>query len=194
MYKFVINELKFSEKVVLKDIHLELNKGETLCILGPSGCGKTTLLNLMAGIKQTSNFSGSGWQGQTPEIAYLFQEPRLLPWRTVLQNLCLIEPNTEKVYELLKQVGLVQYADYYPAALSLGMERRVALVRCLLLSPELVLMDEALASLDESTAAEMRKLIKQLICDNPGKSLIYVTHDKRDAQELADQILVLNSH
>ncbi|EAR62112.1 ABC transporter ATP-binding protein [Neptuniibacter caesariensis] len=194
MYKFVINKLKFAEKVVLKDIQVELDKGETLCILGPSGCGKTTLLNVMAGINQTSDFSGSGWQGQPPDIAYLFQEPRLLPWRTVLQNLCLIEPNTKKVFELLHKVGLDQYADYYPAALSLGMERRVALVRCLLLSPEIVLMDEALASLDESTAAEMRKLIKQLICDHPGKSLIYVTHDKRDAQELADQIMILNSH
>ena len=194
MYKFVINKLKFAEKVVLKDIQVELDKGETLCILGPSGCGKTTLLNVMAGINQTSDFSGSGWQGQTPDIAYLFQEPRLLPWRTVLQNLCLIEPNTKKVFKLLHKVGLDQYADYYPAALSLGMERRVALVRCLLLSPEIVLMDEALASLDESTAAEMRKLIKQLICDHPGKSLIYVTHDKRDAQELADQIMILNGH
>ncbi len=110
-----------------------------------------------------------------------------------MQNLLLVEPDKEVVLNLLEEVKLQDYVDYYPAKISLGMARRVALVRCLLLKPELVLMDEPLTSLDLPTAREMRVLIKRLVCDHPTRSMLYVTHDLDEALELGDSVSVLGN-
>ncbi|BBB30445.1 ABC transporter ATP-binding protein [Neptunomonas japonica] len=199
MFEFTVEGLELSDKKILAALNIKLNPGETHCLLGPSGSGKTSLLNVMAGLQQESivkNVKGESqnlWSQRKPDIGYLFQQPRLLPWRTITQNLLLVEPNKEIVMHRLSEVRLQDYADYYPAKISLGMARRVALARCLLLKPELVLMDEPLTSLDLPTAREMRKLIKRLVCGHPTRSMIYVTHNLDEALELGDTVSVLGN-
>jgi len=105
----------------------------------------------------------------------------------------LIEPDELKVRSMLKAVYLDDYADYYPTRISLGMARRASLARCLLLNPDLVLMDEPLVSLDAPTAQQMRQLIQKLICKDEHKCLIYVTHDLAEALEIGDEIIVLGN-
>ncbi len=201
MFEFHLEGLELSDQKILGALNFRLNPGETHCVLGPSGSGKTSLLNVMAGLKQentATKIKGESqhrnqWLQRKPDIGYLFQQPRLLPWRTILQNLQLVEPDKETVLRMLGEVRLQDYADYYPAKISLGMARRVALARCLLLKPELVLMDEPLTSLDPPTAREMRRLIKRLVCDHPTRSMIYVTHNLEEALELGDTVSVLGN-
>jgi len=177
------------DKPILGEISFNFAPGENLCLLGPSGCGKTTLLNAIAGLDRGAKHSV--WQGKVPTLAYMFQQPRLLPWRTVLDNLLLVNPDSEKVLSLLHEVGLAEAADQFPTRLSLGMARRVALVRSLLLSPDLILMDEPLVSLDPVTARQMRELIERLVVHHPKRNLLYVTHDLDEALRIGDRILVL---
>lgn len=196
MFEFIVEGLELSDHKILGALNIKLTPGETHCLLGPSGSGKTSLLNVMAGLQQENRVASENryqnqWGQRKPDIGYLFQQPRLLPWRTVMQNLQLVEPDKEVVLRMLDEVRLQGYADYYPAKISLGMARRVALARCLLLKPELVLMDEPLTSLDLPTAREMRRLIKRLVCDHPTRSMIYVTHDLDEALELGDTVSVL---
>ncbi|SFG09834.1 ABC transporter ATP-binding protein [Neptunomonas qingdaonensis] len=203
MFEFNLEGLELSDQKILAALNFKLNPGETHCLLGPSGSGKTSLLNVMAGLKQDNTVTSTKgeskhqhhnqWLPRKPDIGYLFQQPRLLPWRTILQNLQLVEPDKETVLRMLGEVRLQDYADYYPAKISLGMARRVALARCLLLKPELVLMDEPLTSLDPPTAREMRRLIKRLVCDHPTRSMIYVTHNLEEALELGDTVSVLGN-
>lgn len=185
-----VSGLSYADRVILAPIRLQLELGETLCILGPSGCGKTTLLSVMAGLNAQGEIC---WKSFQPEIGYLFQQPRLLPWRTLKQNLLLVEPDENRVLMMLDAVNLRDYADYYPTRISLGMARRAALARCLLLQPDLVLMDEPLVSLDPPTARQMRELIKTLLRNDPERCLIYVTHDLDEALEMGDRIVVLGN-
>lgn len=179
----------FGNKQVLSSIDLSLESGSSLCIVGPSGCGKTTLLNALSDL---NGAKGSvTWKSNAPEVGYLFQQPRLLPWRTLKQNLMLVEADEGKVLTMLDAVNLNEYADYFPTRISLGMARRASLARCLLLNPDLVLMDEPLVSLDSPTAQQMRQLIQKLICEDEHKCLIYVTHDLDEALEIGDKIAVL---
>lgn len=188
VYKFKSGKISYGDETILEPIALELKAGSTVAILGSSGCGKTTLLNRLAGLSQRNELC---WDRDGIDIGYLFQEPRLLPWRTVYQNLALIEPKKDKVEAILKAVKLEGYGDHYPSQISLGMARRVSLARCLLLDPEVVLMDEPLTSLDMSTSEEMRELISHLVCENPKRCMIYVTHDLDEALALADEVVVL---
>ena len=191
MIEFLVNGRSFGTKQVLASIEVTLKQGRSLCIVGPSGCGKTTLLNALSGLE--GGDKAVSWKNSTPEIGYLFQQPRLLPWRTLKQNLMLVEANESKVLSMLDAVNLKEYADYFPTRISLGMARRASLARCLLLNPDLVLMDEPLVSLDSPTAQQMRQLIQKLICEDPQKNLIYVTHDLEEALEIGDQIIVLGN-
>lgn len=186
MYEMQLDEIVLGSRAILSRLNLSLCEGEVLCILGPSGCGKTTILNELAGLGATAP-----WQNNQPEVGYLFQEPRLLPWRTLKQNLMIVHPDGERVMSILKSVKLERYADYYPSQISLGMARRAALARCLLCEPDIVLMDEPLASLDMQTAHEMLVLISDLVGKDPRRSMIYVTHDPDEALAIGDQIAVL---
>jgi len=149
---------------VFSGLSLTLNAGEFVCLVGPSGCGKSTLLNLAAGLDR--DFDGSiefGGDGTPHRIAYVFQEPRLLPWRTVRQNIDLALPPQETdpqlVDHLLEVMELSGVQHQYPERLSLGMSRRVALVRAFAIKPTLLIMDEPFVSLDAPIARRIRELL-----------------------------------
>ncbi len=169
---------------ILAPMSLKVAPGDHICLLGPSGIGKTTLLNRLAGLER-------GQPRPTLRIGYLFQEHRLLPWRTLRDNLRLVGVGRDQVKPLLARVGLEQAADRYPDQLSLGMARRAALARCLAMRPDLLLLDEPFASLDPHRADELKGLIRMLLKQFPAMAMICVTHEARDAEALANRIWYL---
>ena len=178
---------------VLGSIDLTLGAREIVALVGPSGCGKTTLLRIIGGLD--AEFQGTlEWRGATmPRIGTVFQEPRLLPWRTVRQNLLLAQP-TERpdiVDHLLRTLDLAPFSDAFPHTLSLGMARRVAIARAFAIEPELVLLDEPFVSLDPEMAARSRELLLSAWRERPTAALL-VTHDRAEAASLADRILLLS--
>jgi NitT/TauT family transport system ATP-binding protein len=180
----------------ITDLRLDLKPGEFVCLVGPSGCGKTTLLNLIAGLDR--EFDGDialSAQYEQPRIGYVFQNPRLLPWRTVRENINLALPQRHDsawVDHLLDVMGLQAFQQQYPERLSLGMSRRVALVRAFAIQPSLLLMDEPFVSLDAPTARKVRDLLMQIWQERP-HTVLFVTHDLREAIELADRLIFLGS-
>ncbi len=184
---------------VLEDLRLAVPRGEFLCILGPSGCGKTTLLNLIAGLDK--DFEGRvAWSGPTvaaPRIGYVFQEPRLLPWLTVIQNVELVlaeagEADPAFLEHLLEVAGLLEFRDVHPQRVSLGLARRAALVRAFAIKPDLLLMDEPFVSLDRPTAERLRSLLIRIWAERP-TTVVFVTHDLDEALLLADRIVQLSA-
>ncbi len=191
---------------VLQDINLEVARGEFLCLIGPSGCGKSTLLRLVGGlIEPTSGEIRIG--GLTPAeaqankaIGFVFQEPSLLPWRTVTDNIRLpLEVNRQNnpesvrpASEFINLVGLDSYADYYPSQLSGGMSQRVALARALASGASLLLMDEPFGALDEITRAAMGYELLR-IWSAERKSVVFVTHSISEAVTLSDRVAVMSS-
>jgi NitT/TauT family transport system ATP-binding protein len=178
---------------VIKDLHLTLQKHEFVCLVGSSGCGKTTLLNILAGLD--TEFSGSvtfSNQQISPKVGYVFQNPRLLPWRTVQENIELAaNPSKETIDFLLASMGLAAEKETYPAHLSLGMSRRVSIIRAFAADPDLLLMDEPFVSLDPPTARQVRQLLMGLWLKRPHK-VLFVTHDLREAIAIADRIVFLD--
>jgi ABC-type nitrate/sulfonate/bicarbonate transport system ATPase subunit len=186
-----------SPRMVLRDIDFRMKLDEFVAVVGPSGAGKTTLLKIIAGLDPA--FVGSvqfaGAAGVAPPIGFVFQEPRLLPWRTVFDNIALVLPphsDRSVVMRLLTVIGLADFADVLPPRLSLGMARRVALARALAVAPDLLLMDEPLASLDRTTAERLRGLLLTLWRARPC-GIVFVTHDLREAIALADRILLFSA-
>lgn len=179
---------------ILQGLRLELAGGEFVCLVGPSGCGKTTLLNILAGLD--TDYRGAveiGSTQATPRIGYMFQSPRLLPWRTVRDNIALALPagiDPADVAHLFEVVGLTGALDLYPEQLSLGMSRRAALVRAFAINPDFLLMDEPFVSLDPPTARRVRELLITLWQERP-HTVLFVTHDLREAVELADRLVFL---
>ena len=163
------------------------------CIVGPSGCGKTTTLRMILGLDK--GFEGRVEVGGDGAIAAVFQEPRLLPWRTVEQNVRLALPETRanvSLDTLFDALGLADLRGFYPAELSLGLARRVALARAFALEPALLVLDEPFVSLDEPTAERLRALLLSLWRARPTTALM-VTHNVREAALLADRVLVFGS-
>jgi ABC-type nitrate/sulfonate/bicarbonate transport system ATPase subunit len=177
---------------VLGRIELALGAREIVALVGPSGCGKTTLLRIIGGLDV--DFHGSlDWRGgAVARIGTVFQEPRLLPWRTVRQNVLLAQrsENPDLADELLAKLGLAPFSDAFPATLSLGMARRVSIARAFAIEPELVLLDEPFVSLDPAMAARSRALLVDTWRARPTAGLL-VTHDRAEATSLADRILLL---
>ncbi len=174
-------------------LKLRLREHEFVCLVGPSGCGKTTLLNLIAGLDRDFEGHIRFHKTDEPRLGYVFQEPRLLPWRTVRENLMLaLPPDVEPalIDEWLEIAGLTPFQHTYPTRLSLGMSRRVALVRAFAVQPDLLLMDEPFVSLDVPTAARMRRLLLDLWRHRP-HTVLFVTHDLREALELGDRLVFL---
>lgn len=166
--------------------------GEFVCLIGPSGSGKTTTLRLILGLD--TRFQG---RIDRPEgrIAAVFQEPRLLPWRSVDDNVRLALPHDiadDQLSDLFALLGIEGTGKLYPGELSVGMARRVAIARAFALQPALLTLDEPFVSLDDQTAARLRKLLMDVWSARPTAALM-VTHNLREAVELADRILVMSS-
>ena len=158
--KSYINPTDSTSKQVIKNLQLTLENNEFVCLVGPSGCGKTTLLNILA--KLDTQFSGIielQPKHVEPKVGYVFQNPRLLPWRTVRENIQLATAAKPATVDfLLENMGLADEKDSYPEHLSLGMSRRVSIIRAFATDPDLFLMDEPFVSLDPPTARLARQL------------------------------------
>jgi sulfonate transport system ATP-binding protein len=182
----------YAARPVLKNIGLQLAAGEFVAIVGRSGCGKSTLLRTIAQLEQADAGSiviGSG-QGK-PDIRIMFQEARLLPWKTVLDNVALGLPRSiGAAAQALWTVGLAERADDWPSALSGGQRQRVALARALVHEPQLLLLDEPLGALDALTRIEMQQLIESLWLAR-GFTAVLVTHDVQEAVALADRVILI---
>jgi len=178
----------------LQDLSFEVRQGEFACLLGPSGCGKTTTLRILLGLDK--EFSGSFQlpEGGSGRIAAVFQEPVLLPWRTVEQNVRLALPRSDRnadLDQLFDSLGLGGMRALFPAELSLGLARRVALARAFATRPAMLFLDEPFVSLDEKTAGRLRHLLLSVWSARPTTALM-VTHNLREALMLSDRIIVLS--
>lgn len=191
------------ETDALKDISFSLSDGEFLSIVGPSGCGKTTILSLISGlIKATKGriyIDGNEITGVNKETGYMLQRDQLFEWRTIRQNITLgleiqkkLNPkNLAMIDGLIEKYGLKEFASYYPRALSGGMRQRVALIRTLATSPQLLLLDEPFSALDYQTRLKVCDDVYNII-KSEKKSAILVTHDISEAISLSDRIIMLS--
>ncbi|MGH6922168.1 MAG: ABC transporter ATP-binding protein [Propylenella sp.] len=186
----------------LDDVSVDVREGEFLCILGPSGCGKTTLLWSMAGLHDLTageiRLDGELIEKPHPEIAMIFQDANLLPWRTLEKNIRLpfelkrIRPDNDRIAQLLKRVGLTGFNDKFPRELSGGMQQRASIVRSLAVNPSMLLMDEPFGALDAFTRDEMNLLIQEIWMET-GKTIAFVTHSIPEAIFLADRLVVMSA-
>nr|WP_245354117.1 ABC transporter ATP-binding protein [Brachybacterium sacelli] len=188
---------------VLRGLDLEVPAGEILAVVGPSGCGKSTLLRLVAGLDVPSageiRIGGTALRGTDPRTAVAFQEPRLLPWRTLEHNVALGLPRgtarragRDRVRHLLQLVGLEHAATQRPREVSGGMAQRASLARALARSPEVLLLDEPFGALDALTRLRMQDLLLEIHAAEP-TTVVVVTHDVEEALYLADRVLLLRS-
>jgi ABC-type nitrate/sulfonate/bicarbonate transport system ATPase subunit len=182
---------------VLEDISLEAGDHSFTSILGPSGCGKSTILNLIAGL---DNHSSGQITINGSRIGFVFQQPRLLNWRTVAQNvtLPLEQQDLDKqamralAEKYLALVGLAGHEHYFPLQLSGGMQQRVAIARALAIDPDILLMDEPFSGLDEITARKLRQELIR-IWQETGKTILFVTHSISESVFLSQQILIVSA-
>ena len=184
----------------LRNISFEAEGHTFVTLVGPSGCGKSTFLNMISGIDHPS--AGSlevlgRTEGQA-RIGYVFQDPRLLPWKTVLENMVYVQDdgsNDEKAAkgkEFLDLVGLGSSGSMYPGQLSGGMQQRVGIARALSIGPDLLLMDEPFSHLDAITARDLRLELQRLWLDT-GATILFVTHDVMEAVLLSSRVIMISS-
>ena len=188
--------------LALDGFSMEVQEGEFVCVVGPSGCGKSTLLWSMAGLHALSSgrivLDGVAVTEPSPQIAMVFQEANLLPWRSLQKNLELPfeirrqKPDTDRIDGLLQRVGLAGFEDKYPRELSGGMQQRASIVRALSVDPSLLLMDEPFGALDAFTRDEMNLLIEEIWLET-GKTVVFITHSIPEAVFLADRIYVMSA-
>ena len=183
---------QYAGRTVLDAIDLKIKPGEFVAVVGRSGCGKSTLLRAIAGLERPDGGQVKiGGGGQAPDVRMMFQDARLLPWKTVLQNVALgLADGEARARAALDSVGLLARAGEWPAVLSGGQRQRVALARALVHEPQLLLLDEPLGALDALTRIEMQRLIETLWLAR-GFTVVLVTHDVQEAVVLADRILLI---
>jgi NitT/TauT family transport system ATP-binding protein len=185
----------------LQDVSFRVGRRRFVALVGPSGCGKTTLLNLVAGLTTPTagrvTVFGNDLRGLNRSASYLFQQDALLPWKTVRQNVHLGLQlrgigDGALVPDWLRRVGLEGFADFYPSQLSGGMRKRAALAQCLIVEPNIVLMDEPFAALDVHTRLRMESELLELWAASQA-TVVFVTHDLEEAIALADEVMVLSA-
>lgn len=196
-----------SEVLALKDVTVDIKKGEFVSLLGPSGCGKTTLLRIMADLIQptSGNIKISGSTAKEARLAQkygiVFQNPILYDWRKVKKNITLPlemmkvskEEQERRANHLLELVGLTEFKDKYPWQLSGGMQQRVAIARALAIEPEILLMDEPFSALDEFSRERLNEELLS-IWSKVGNTVVFVTHSIPEAIFLSDRVFVLSPH
>lgn len=198
--------LRFGGETIFDDLSFSVRQGEFVCILGPSGCGKSTALRLIGDLLQPDGgaitVEGIAPRESWQRLAFVFQSPRLAPWRTAIDNVMLgmelrggERDGTRmraRAEEALALVGLKQDAGKYPRMLSGGEKQRVAIARALAVEPQIVLMDEPFSALDPNTRQRMRHEIVT-IWQRTKKTIVFVTHDVDEALTLADRILLFSN-
>ena len=180
---------------VLKDLNFDLNENEKIAIVGPSGCGKSTLLNIISGLLKEDE----GKVVIKGNVGYMFQTDNLFEWRSVYKNIILgleikkknVENYKERIETLLKKYELWKFKDKYPSELSGGMRQRVALIRTLILDPDILLLDEPFSALDAQTKILVNDDIYKIV-DDAKKSVIMVTHDIAEAIAFSNRVIVLS--
>lgn len=182
---------------VLDHVTFDMSGQVFVSLVGPSGCGKSTLLNIVSGVESytSGEVELTADDGRPARLGYVFQDPRLLPWRSVMDNMMYVHddqgPQTrERMEHYLDMVGLRQNADYFPAQLSGGMQQRVGIARAFGVEPDLLLMDEPFSHLDAITARGLREQLQD-IWSQSKKTVLFVTHDVMEAVQLSDRIIVL---
>lgn len=181
----------FGDLPVLSDLNLEIKPQEIVALIGPSGCGKTTLLNIISGLDTPD---GGSVECADNHISYMFQGARLLPWRTVYENIRLVREDAGKneIMALIEAVGLKGFENYYPGQLSGGMAKRCALARAFHYGGRLLLMDEPFQGLDYGLRMEMLSMLLS-IWRSERRSVLFVTHEIDEAMTVATRIAVLSS-
>jgi len=189
---------------VLNDVSLTINEGEFVSLLGPSGCGKSTILNILAGFEKVSsgevNVFGKPIKDPGPDRVVVFQEHGLFPWLTVLDNVAFglkqrgmrKKERYELAMEQIRTVHLSKFADRYPHELSGGMRQRTAIARALVMNPQILLMDEPFAALDEQTRLVLHQELEDIWLKT-GKTILFITHNIREAVMLSDRVLVMST-
>lgn len=204
-YSFRGNEV--IETLALDKINCNIGEGKFDCILGPSGCGKSTLLQILGGLLEPTDgilkFKGKGIEGPSMEKGYIFQRFNLFPWLTALENVMFGLKYMQKkpedpeaiAMQKLSLVGLAGFRHHYPSQLSGGMQQRVSIARTLAVDPEVLLMDEPFGSLDAQTRSRMQEELVHLWqeTDLHNKTVVFVTHDIREAVLLADRIILITA-
>jgi len=175
----------FGKLKVLDDLNFEIKKGERILIFGPTGIGKTTILKMIAGILKPDK----GSVEVKGTVGYVFQEPRLLPWKTAVENINLVLSDKKKAMEWLEKVGLKGFENHYPNSLSGGMKQKVALARALAIEPQILLLDEPLSGLDFRARDETLSLLDKILSANKS-TVVYVTHNMKEVSNFTNKVLV----
>jgi NitT/TauT family transport system ATP-binding protein len=191
------------EVPAVSDVSLDIHEGEFVALVGPSGCGKSTLLNMIGALVAPSTgeiaVDGRPVAGAPPaRVGYVFQKDTVFPWRTVERNIALgleyrgVPPaeRARRVREAIRLAGLEGFEDAFPATLSGGMRQRVALMRSLIVDPEILLMDEPFGALDTHTKLNLHAALLRL-WDANQQTVVFVTHDLSEAITLADRVVVM---
>lgn len=181
----------------LDGLDFEISGQTFVSMVGPSGCGKSTFLNIVSGIEEPTSgeVSTTNDDGRPARLGYVFQDPRLLPWRTVLDNLLYVQPRKDdetraRIQRYVELVGLQGFEEMYPAHLSGGMQQRAGIARALSVEPDLLLMDEPFSHLDAITARTLREEL-QSIWEATKKTVLFVTHDVLEAVQLSNRIIIV---
>lgn len=188
---------QYGSRLVLDEISLSVKPSKILCLMGPSGCGKTTLLNLLAGLVSPT---AGNVAPSLSSVAYVFQEPRLFPWYTAVENIAIglkaqgvnQTRRRQRARTLAEKVGLADATHLYPNQLSGGMKQRVNLARAFAIDPSLLLLDEPFSSLDLGTRGQAQKLVMNWVAEQETTAIL-VTHDLAEAVLMADHLIVFSA-
>ncbi|AMG87173.1 ABC transporter ATP-binding protein [Bordetella parapertussis] len=199
----VTYETRRGSLLAVDNMTMSVGRKEFVAVLGPSGCGKSTLLKIVSGLLRPSGgqalLDGSRIEGPRRDVGIVFQQPVLLPWKTVVENVLVpiralrLNENEHRgiALDLLKLVGLEKFADHYPRELSGGMQQRVGIARGLVHNPRLLLMDEPFAALDAMTREQMSEELQSIWMETD-KAVLFITHSIHEAVFLADRVIVLS--